>query len=153
MGVIKNRSVPVGELVREVVGPENTDGNYISGRIAYVKLAGGVSSGVAFAWENRESNPIAVTKVVLSLTANAGGSSQVMAIHVVSSSGTVGSATAGSIKVSALGVLSNLSSAIDRMEKQGASSDSWLTGSYKSDGGGSSLAGYAAIHYIPLYTT
>jgi len=153
MGVIKNRSVPVGELVREIVGPANTDGNYISQRIAYAKLSGGVSSGIAFAWENVESNPIAVTKVVLDITANVGGSSEVMALSVVSSSGTVAAANTGSIKVSALGVLSNLSSAINRMEKQGDSSDTWLTGSYKSDAGASSLTGYAAIHYIPLYTT
>lgn len=174
MGRIGDAGAPVGELTRELAGAtmkgnatrsSSGGANYVVGRTMQIPLASGGSSDLTFAVQNPESVPLIIRGVTAVITA-AGGSSASINIGIVSSSSKTAVDVISSGDLASLGVVPYIishrlndagSSAITPVpislwEKNGNSSDSWLTGKIRFDGA-SSMVGYMLIEVVPLYST
>lgn len=151
---IKNEGAPIGEIAQGLAGKESTEtgAGYIVPRTIVVPLSGGVSSEMSFGIENPESYPMWVRGIDLHIQ-TAGQSSASMNIGIVASSSKTAAdlvssgdlATAEIVNCSMVGNAS-------LWQKNGNSSDAWITGKVVVDGA-SSLDGYAYIEAVPVHST
>jgi hypothetical protein len=170
---IKNHSVPIGEMAAGLAGKTLSDAtrsssggaNYVVARTMVFPLAAGISSELALSVQNPESYPLVIRSATLVLR-TPGQSSASLNIGIVGSSAATALDVVSSADISSAAVvpliighaLNNAgSSAITRAnisvwEKNGASSDAWLTAKIKVDGA-SSLSGQLLIEAIPFYST
>ncbi len=173
---LENNSVPTGELVTELAGKSlnsanNAGANYIVPRTMVLPLATGTSSGIVFAVQNPESYPLIIRKATLVVLTEAQTSAS-MDIGIVASSSKNASDVFGGAAASPPGTIGIFdlevgktfnggsgssgvfltAGGVSRWEKNGASSDAWLTGKLTL-GTGSSLAGYLFLEVVPLFST
>ena len=173
---IKNRSVPTGELVRELAGKSlssanNAGANYVVSRYLQLPIATGTSSGIVMAVQNPESYPLIVRSVTLVVDVAAQTSAS-FDIGIVASSGASASDIFGGAAASPPGTVGTFplpvgrtfnggsgssgsfltAGGISKWEKNGFSSDAWMTAKLTL-GTGSSLAGYLLVEVIPYFST
>jgi len=176
---IKNQSVPIAELAQGLAGKTLSDAsksssggaNYITPRTIMAPLATGTSSGIVLAVQNPESYPLIIRQVSL-VVQTPGQTSCSIDIGIVASSsksasdifngaaagppGTIGAfhLPVGYTPVGGSGSsgLHLSAGGVSVWEKNGNSSDAWLTGKLIL-GTGSSLAGYALIEVVPFHSS
>lgn len=173
---IPNNSVPTGEIVRELAGKtinteSRTSADYVVTRTMMLPLQTGTSSGIVLAVQNPESYPLIIRQATLIVLTEAQTSASVD-IGIVASSSKSASDLFKGAAASPPGTLGNfvllpgylptagsgssgialLPAGISKWEKNGFSSDSWLTMKLTL-GTGSSLAGYLMLEVVPLFST
>ena len=178
MPTVKNNSVPTGEIVRELagktLGSAIKTSHYVQGRTLVLPLTGGLSSNAVqvIAVENPESYPLLIRGVTIVVTTHGGVGTSSAAINIgivasssktdadIFSSGPVDNALGVGTRQLIIGYTpqagsgsSGLSIAdISIWEKNGASSDAWLTARLVGDSA-SCLAGYLMVDVVPLFST
>ena len=170
---IKNHTVPIAEMATGLAGKTLSDAtksssggaNYIVPRTMVFPLTAGVSSELAMAVQNPESYPL-VIRSITAVIRTEGQSSASLDIGIVASSSKTAVDLVSSLSIDAQGIfpavmgfrLNDVSSSavisvpISVWEKNGNSSDAWLTAKIKVDGA-SSLTGQLFVEVVPFHSS
>ena len=170
---IKNFSVPIAELAGGLAGKTLSDAlksssggaNYIVPRTMVLPFKAGISSELAIAVQNPESFPLAI-RSVMAVIRTPGASSAVLDVGIVGSSSKTAVDIISSLAIDAAGIFPVVmgfrlndagSSAITPValsiwEKNGNSSDAWLTAKIKVDSA-SSFTGQLLIEVVPFHSS
>ena len=171
---INNHTVPISEMADGLAGKTLSDAtksssggaNYIVPRTMVFPLTAGVSSEIALAVQNPESYPL-VVRSITAVIRTEGQTNASLDIGIVASSSKTAVDLVSSLSINAQGIFPVLMGqriddpgsslrlvevGISVWEKNGNSSDAWLTAKIKVDGA-SSLTGQLLVEVVPFHSS
>lgn len=123
-------------------------------KVAVASLAGGAANAFAFAWQNPESTPIIVQRVIVDRTAAGGTATAVLDIGTAADGVTGSDNLIDGLDANATGIADNITSAgsngksRQRLDAKNGTTD-YITGQIKTEAA-ASLAGKVYIEYIKV---